>query len=329
MEASQLVLDTLEGARARGYDPQKLLDAAQFPSLPPSERLPLVDYARLVGVVARTLDDEYLGLLDGRMPFGTFALQAAYARHGEDLLDAYRRLLEFARILDLSLVQTLEVGGGEVVHRVRRLPGRIVRNPLAIQMTLVLPHRLVAWMGAHRLPITRVEFDYPEPRDADSLQAILGRAPVRYDADSSAFFFAEEHLRRRVRRTEEEARRWGRRTPLDAFLPNVANDGVAFDVARHIERVLLDEQRCPSMSETGAAVGLPPHTLRRRLLAEGQDYLHVRSQAKRDVAIHLLTSTALSVEEVGFRTGFSAANAFIRAFRSWTGVTPRVYREGH
>ena len=328
MQGSQLVLDTLEGAQARGFNSQELLDEARFPSLSRSERFPLVDYARLVGIVARTLDDEYLGLLDGRMPFGTFALQAAYARHGEDLLDAYQRLLEIARLLDVSLVQTIEVGGGEVVHRVRRLPGRIVRNDLAIKMTLVLPHRLMAWMGAHRLPITRVEFDYPEPKDADTLQAILGRAPVRYDSDSSAFVFAEEHLRRRVRRTEEEARRWGRRTPLDAFLPNVANEGIAFDVVHHLERVLLDEQRCPSMAETAAAVGLPPHTLRRRLLAEGEDYLDVRSHAKRNVAIHLLTSTDLSVEEIGFRTGFSAANAFIRAFRGWTGVTPRVYREG-
>ena len=327
MQASQLIWDTLEGAQAMGYDPQELLKEAQFPSSPSPGRFPLVDYARLVGVVARTLDDEYLGLLDGRMPFGTFALQAAYARHGADLLDAYRRLLEIARLLDLSLVQTIEVVGGHVVHRVRRRPGRIVRNDLAIKMTLVLPHRLMAWMGAHRLPITRVEFDFPEPQDADSLQTIFGRAPVRYGADSSALVFAEEHLRHRVRRTEEEARRWGRRTPLDAFLPNVANEGIAFDVARHIERVLLDEQRCPSMAEAGAAVGLPAHTLRRRLLAEGEDYLHVRSQARRDVAIHLLTSTGLSVEEIGFRTGFSAPNAFIRAFRSWTGVTPRVYRE--
>ena len=111
-----------------GHDPQDLLKEARFPTSPPPERLPLVDYARLVGVVARTLDDEYLGLLDGRMPFGTFALQAAYARHGADLLEVYERLLEISRILDLSLVQTLEVGGGEVVHRVRRIPKRIVRN---------------------------------------------------------------------------------------------------------------------------------------------------------------------------------------------------------
>lgn len=328
MPASQLVLDTLEGAQAQGYDPQELLILARIPSTPPPSRIPLADYARLVGVVARTLDDEYLGLLDRRMPFGTFAIQAAYARHGEDLLDVYGRLLEMSRILDLSLVQNLEVANGEVVHRVRRRPGRTVRNDLAIRMTLVLPHRLVAWMGAHRLPIERVELDYPEPRDADSYRALFGKAPVRYEAESSAFVFAEEHLRRRVRRSEEEARRWGRRTPLDAFLPNVANEGVAFDVGRHLERVLLEEQRCPTMAETAAAVGLAPHTLRRRLLAEGEDYLHVRSQAKRDVAIHLLTSSNLSVEEVGFRTGFSAANAFIRAFREWTGVTPRAYREG-
>ncbi|MEL6183812.1 MAG: AraC family transcriptional regulator ligand-binding domain-containing protein [Myxococcota bacterium] len=328
MQAPQLVLDTLEGAQAMGHDPRELLEMARFPSSPPPDRVPLVEYARLVGVVARTLDDEYLGLLDRRMPFGTFALQAAYARHGEDLLDVYRRLLEMSRILDLSLVQHLDVGGGEVVHRVRRVPGRIVRNDLAIRMTLVLPHRLVAWMGAGRLPIARVELDYPEPKDADTYRALFGKAAVRYEAESSAFVFSEEHLRRRVRRTEEEARRWGRRTPLDAFLPNVANEGLAFDVARHIERVLLAEQRCPTMAETAGAMGLPPHTLRRRLLAEDEDYLHVRSQAKRDVAIHLLTSTTLSVEEVGFRTGFSAANAFIRAFREWTGVTPRNYRDG-
>lgn len=318
----------LEGVRARGFEPENLLRMADIPVPFPVEGVPYVDFARLVGVVARTLDDEFLGLLDRRQPFGTFALQVAYARHGEDLLDVYRRLMEFASILDLSLVQTLELNDGALVHRIRRVPGRVVLNRLAIEMSLVLTHRFVSWLGALRLPIEAVELDYGPADHAEGYRFLFPRAPIRFHAESSSIRIPESALRRRVRRTEEEARRWGRRTPLDAFLPTVAGLGVALEVATYIERTLLDTQRCPTMEETAAAVGLKPHTLRRRLTAEGSDYLLVRSHAKRDVAIQLLLSTPLSVEQVGFRVGFSAANAFVRAFRGWTGVTPRAYREG-
>ncbi|MEY8842002.1 helix-turn-helix domain-containing protein, partial [Cribrihabitans sp. XS_ASV171] len=68
------------------------------------------------------------------------------------------------------------------------------------------------------------------------------------------------------------------------------------------------------------------HTLRRRLKREGVDYSDIRKQVRRDMALRLLTTTGDSVEQVAARTGFSEASAFVRAFRGWTGLTPRAYR---
>ena len=37
--------------------------------------------------------------------------------------------------------------------------------------------------------------------------------------------------------------------------------------------------------------------------------------------------TDMTVEEIGFRTGFSSAKNFIRVFKKYTEMSPGVYRE--
>ena len=48
--------------------------------------------------------------------------------------------------------------------------------------------------------------------------------------------------------------------------------------------------------------------------------------ARREAAESLLTSQTHSLGEVAFLTGFSDQSAFQRAFKRWTGQTPRTYR---
>ena len=71
-----------------------------------------------------------------------------------------------------------------------------------------------------------------------------------------------------------------------------------------------------------------PQTLRRRLDAEGTSFSEIRAFMRRDFALHLLGKQGLSIEEIAYRTGFSESSAFIRAFKTWTGVTPYTYRKG-
>ena len=52
----------------------------------------------------------------------------------------------------------------------------------------------------------------------------------------------------------------------------------------------------------------------------------IKVQIRRDLAIHLLNRKGLSVEEISGRLLFFEPSAFIRAFKSWTGLTSLNYR---
>ena len=82
------------------------------------------------------------------------------------------------------------------------------------------------------------------------------------------------------------------------------------------------------LDAVAARLEVHPQTLRRRLGKEGTSFSEIKSQLRRDVALHYLGKQGLSIEEIAHRAGFSESSAFIRAFKGWTGVTPYTYRKG-
>ena len=57
----------------------------------------------------------------------------------------------------------------------------------------------------------------------------------------------------------------------------------------------------------------------------GQVGAHRHLDLRRDTAIYNLNKGVLSIEEVAQSVGFAEPTSFFRAFKRWTGVTPRVY----
>ena len=53
----------------------------------------------------------------------------------------------------------------------------------------------------------------------------------------------------------------------------------------------------------------------------------MKSLAREKRARYYLSHTNLSLSEIAFELGYSELSAFSRAFRTWTGETPQVYRE--
>ncbi len=68
-------------------------------------------------------------------------------------------------------------------------------------------------------------------------------------------------------------------------------------------------------------------TLSRRLQQEGTSLPQIRDQLRQETAIRLLTNTTKSVETISLKIGFTSLTAFHRAFKTWTGRTPRSYRQ--
>ena len=91
-------------------------------------------------------------------------------------------------------------------------------------------------------------------------------------------------------------------------------------VSASVEEGALDIER------VAGGLGVTARSLRRRLSDRGTSLTEITDALRRELAMHHLTTSELSVGEIGFLVGFSEPSAFHRAFRRWTDQTPAAFR---
>jgi len=80
-----------------------------------------------------------------------------------------------------------------------------------------------------------------------------------------------------------------------------------------------------NVATIAARLGLSRQTLFRRLKAEGTSFEMLLDSLRQTLALHYLTGRKVSVNETAYLVGFSDPAAFSRAFKRWTGVSPRGF----
>ena len=76
----------------------------------------------------------------------------------------------------------------------------------------------------------------------------------------------------------------------------------------------------------GDVESLQPAASGRALELEGSSYQKLLVETRRSLAEHYLSRSHISFAEVAYLLGFEDGNTFHRAFKSWAGITPGVYR---
>jgi AraC-like DNA-binding protein len=79
-----------------------------------------------------------------------------------------------------------------------------------------------------------------------------------------------------------------------------------------------------SIERIAADMGLSRQTLYRRLKADGATFEKLLDRVRHRLALRYLKQERLSVKAAAYRLGFSDPAAFSRAFKRWTGVSPRA-----
>ncbi len=85
----------------------------------------------------------------------------------------------------------------------------------------------------------------------------------------------------------------------------------------------------PGLDAIAAEFHMSPATFKRRLSSHGTSYQELKNAERMDRARHLLLKGQQSVESIAEKLGFSDASNFTKAFKSWTGMTPRNFQNGH
>src|ERR1700722_18156642 len=87
-----------------------------------------------------------------------------------------------------------------------------------------------------------------------------------------------------------------------------------------------DKGATPSLRTVAGAMHVSPRTLKRQLAGEGTSFSQIEDEERREKAMFLLGSPALSRQEIADRLGYATLANFSRAFQRWTGHTPGEHR---
>jgi AraC-like DNA-binding protein len=166
-----------------------------------------------------------------------------------------------------------------------------------------------------------IEFAFPKP-EYFSRFAPLVPARVRFSMPSHRLLFDARLLQLPLVLSDPAALLLARQQCERELAELLRNDTLS---ARVRSLMLRREGGYRSLDDLAKESHTSVRTLERRLRAQGTSYSELLEQARRSAALELLR-TELAVEAIAARLGYSDAANFTRAFRRWTGQTPRAHR---
>lgn len=83
----------------------------------------------------------------------------------------------------------------------------------------------------------------------------------------------------------------------------------------------------PGIQTTAQLIGIPVRTLQRQLHNSGITYRQLVQLTRLKMACHLIRDSDKNVTEIATALGYKDASSFSRAFKKWTNLSPRDYRQ--
>lgn len=318
----------LRHAVAKGLDPVGLLRKNRIsPRLLVEDdaRISLERFADLQVSTMLAMEDEILGYASRRMPLGSWSMMCHAVVGSATLGQALSRFCRFYQLFELGFQPVLQEDGENTRLYLSASSEQVDKGSYGSELFLFHIHRFCSWLVLEHLPLLEVSLIHPAVAKPAEYQQVFLRNPVLFDQTEAHLILASSLLEQPLKQNETSLRHFLRHPVLFMLSQDYATHSWTARV-RDILRHNLDT--LPELNDVAGMLALHPQTLRRRLSSEGTSFKEIKSRLRRDISLHFLGKQGLSIEEIAQRAGFSESSAFIRAFKSWTGVTPYSYRKG-
>jgi AraC-like DNA-binding protein len=173
--------------------------------------------------------------------------------------------------------------------------------------------------------IKEIHVTHAEPDYRAEYDRIFGR-PVVFESDRNALLMADASF-------------------LDMRFPNPSRYALGLLCARadallkslessttvrgRVESLLIPmlQKGEPTADAVAKRLAIGRKTLYRSLRAEGTSFENVLLELRHRLALEYLCESKFTISEVAYLVGFSEPAAFSRAFKRWTGLSPRDFRK--
>ena len=326
----------LQFAVARGANRQTLIEQTRLRPEALAERdnrLPLTTYLALLKAGIKLCDEPALALMFGAEVSLSDISIVGLVSHAATAEEGRRQINRYARL-------AIDGGDGETAHRFEFVPedGQIwvrfqstlfAANPLLTESAFarcVCDGRKVAAAtgGVTQWPSPKaIRFTHAEPSYRAEYDRIFG-VPLEFGSSMNAILFGEELLSIRMPQSNQYVS--GLLTERAEALLEKLEDSKS--MRGRVESLLIPILRTgeAKMETIARRLGLSRQTLFRKLKVEGVTFERVLDELRHKLACEYLNRKNLSVNETAYLLGFSDAAAFSRAFKRWTGSSPRTMK---
>jgi len=319
----------LDLAVSKGASRQALVERSQIDQYDlhdPDLRVPLLNYIALMRAGKELANDPALALHYGEtVELSGFSVVGLIVQACETVLEAHIQMNRYGRlVMDVDVgaadrFQHKRIDGNLWVIDTRRHPNDF---PELTEGTFAHMVSLVGKFGTTP-PAKEIRVTHAAPAHRAEYDRIF-QAPTRFESEFNGirideawlefrislqprfvFGILSDHADALLRRLESSKTFRGR---VESLLMPILHTGDA------------------SIDRIAARLGLSRGTVYRKLKAENATFESVLDELRHKLALHYLSGQKVSVKEIAYLVGFSDSTSFSRAFKRWTGNSPRSMR---
>ena len=290
----------------------------------PYTEVPLKRFVAVLEQAAVMLGDQWLGLHVGQHvratdlgPLGLFCAAAPTVK------SAFERMSRFLPALQSHTVARLHEEEGLTMWTYHIEDPTIWPRVQDSELTLAATCQLVrSFLGRSWSPL-EVHFEHEEPEDSSALARHF-RAPLLFAQPANRLVFAAADVNRPIQNEDKDLGRILERHIVDLVEARKAQSDILSRVQRLI--ALYVGQGRVTINRLARDLGISPRTLQRELARHDTSLRLLLRKHRQAVTEARFSTGRCNFDDLAQTLGYADGAAFGRAFKSWTGATPREIR---
>ncbi len=324
---SSFALLICKALQTYGIEPEALLQQANIDAKQIEQSDSRLDRQQVIDLwhSARELSqDPYIGLTAASFftpsSFSALGLAMAASKNG---LDALQRLVRFSQVISNGSVVSLDQKAGIVTathHHIINVSSQ--RYFHGIECIFAMTLHALRSISSHQLAPLNVNFEHEINADMTPFENVFNCPVISGTQNSMSFkladltsphVFANQPL---VNNLDS----W-----IEENLQQVEGDLLSTKIKKYLLKDIpygLSEQKMVAKE-----LAMSTRVMQRLLKKEGTTFTHILDDCRQKIACKLLAKKATPIIEVAFLLGFSDQSNFSRAFKLWTGMSPKQFRD--
>lgn len=320
------------GAKRLNYDTDALLQSVGVPEVKSGQRVAPQVITQLIQSVWKQLDDEFMGFTSQPCKQGVFAIMARQSIQCRTLREALTHGAQFYHLirndLEVSFIEVDNDKENEAIFSIELNDESLDPEHLLIEFFLLVWHRFAIWLVGNKVPLKYASFKFSAPAHVKEY-SLFFPCHCRFNQAKNSIVFDRSALSLPIKRSEKELNAFLKKSPADLLSKPLFTSTFTTQVMNYMGEMGEDSsvENMPLIEQVAAYFNMSSRNLRRRLKEENSSYQSIKDNLRKNHAIKLLNNKELAINYIAREVGFNEPAGFTRAFKQWTGQTPRNFRQ--